>query len=236
MQRSDSDRRCLLVDAMGTLIALQPPAARLRTELGRRFGIEVSLDQARAAIAAEIRYYRAHMQDGRDAASVQALRARCARALRAALPANERLDAVDSDSMTETLLDSLQFSVFGDAHGALEAARARCWQVVVVSNWDQSLPEVLARLGLAALIDRVVTSAVVGAGKPDPAIFEFALEAAGVSAARALHVGDSLEEDVVGARAAGIEAVWLNRRGCGNGPVPAGVTEISSLEELAARM
>lgn len=221
---------------MGTLVCLQPPAPRLRAQLAHRFGIEVSLQQAEQAVAAEIRYYRSHMHEGRDDASVRALRARCAEALRAALPAGERLDGVDGASMTETLLASLEFSVFGDVRGALQAARARRRPVVVVSNWDVSLSEVLGRLGLSPLLHHVVTSAVAGAGKPDPAIFEFALEAAGCRAGQALHVGDSLEEDVTGARAAGIEVVWLNRLGGAGGAAPAGVATISSLDELSVRL
>ena len=74
-----------------------------------------------------------------------------------------------------------------------------------------------------------MTCASAGASKPDPAIFEYALELAGCSAARALHVGDSLEEDVNGARAAGIEAVWLNRAGA---PATDGVPTIATLDEL----
>ena len=105
-------------------------------------------------------------------------------------------------------------------------------RVIVVSNWDVSLADVLERAGLAALVDAVVTSAAVGAAKPAPAIFEHALGLAGVGAERALHVGDSLDEDVRGATACGIGAVLLRR---GEGPVspaPDGVATIGSLAEL----
>jgi putative hydrolase of the HAD superfamily len=231
MQRKQLTGPCLLLDSMGTLVRLAPPAPRLRTELAERFGIEVSLEQAQRAVAAEIRYYRAHMQDGRDAASVDALRRRCAQALRGALPNSDRLQAVGEDAMTATLLACLQFSAFDDVPDALTLARARGRRITVVSNWDASLPEVLGRVGLAGLIDRVVTSAQAGVGKPDPAIFEFALGETGASASHSLHVGDSLDEDVAGARAAGIKAVWLNRSHSLQS-VPAGVPTISSLREL----
>jgi putative hydrolase of the HAD superfamily len=101
--------------------------------------------------------------------------------------------------------------------------------VIVVSNWDASLPAALDSTGLSPLVDAVLTSATVGAAKPDPAIFERALAVAGVAAADALHVGDSLAEDVEGARRAQIAAVWCNRRGQ---PVPVGVRAIASLGEL----
>jgi putative hydrolase of the HAD superfamily len=65
---------------------------------------------------------------------------------------------------------------------------------------------------------------------PDGAVFATALRRAGVPAARAVHVGDSLDEDVKGARAAGIEPLLLAR---GASEVPAGVRSLRSLSELA---
>ncbi len=219
-------RRCLLIDAMGTLIALQPPAPRLARELDKRFGLEVAVGDAERAIAAEIRYYRSHMNDGRDERTVAELRRRCAAELRGALPA---LSTVDQQALTDALLASLRFELFDDARESLQAARDGGLGVVVVSNWDASLPRVLERAGLADQIDGVVTSAVAGVGKPAPAIFETALALADVAAAEALHVGDSLSEDVAGARAAGIAAVWLNRNG---EAAPPGVDAVRSLREL----
>jgi putative hydrolase of the HAD superfamily len=71
---------------------------------------------------------------------------------------------------------------------------------------------VLSELGLAAAVDAVVVSAEVGAVKPDPAIYRAALDQLRVEAPRALFVGDSLETDVDGARAAGLRALLLDRR------------------------
>jgi putative hydrolase of the HAD superfamily len=224
---ANRDKRCLLIDAMGTLISLIAPAPLLRTELARRFGVEVTLGQAQRAIRAEVSYYRAHMNEGRDVASVRGLHARCAQALGAALPAS--LNGVDGDALTEALLASLQFSVFDDAPRALRAARSRGWRVVVVSNWDASLSRVLDRVGLGPAIDRVVSSAGAGASKPEAAIFGSALALAGCTASQALHVGDSLHEDVDGARAVGIDAVWLDRAGA---PAPADVPTIATLDDL----
>ena len=73
---------------MGTLVcAGAAGAATARASSRAGSGSRSRCEQAERAIAAEIRYYRAHMHEGRDAASVRALRARCAEALRAALPA-----------------------------------------------------------------------------------------------------------------------------------------------------
>jgi putative hydrolase of the HAD superfamily len=219
-------RHALLIDAMGTLIELLPPAPILRRELRDRLGIEISLGQAERGLAAEIAYYRAHMLEGRDAASVAGLHARCAQVLGAALPPAA---GADPARLTEVLLASLRFAAHADAAPALRAARGRGARVIVVSNWDASLPAALSLTGLAPLVDAVLTSAEVGAAKPDAAIFERALAVAGVAPTAALHVGDSLAEDIEGARRAQIAAVWCNRHG---EPVPDGVRAISSLAEL----
>jgi putative hydrolase of the HAD superfamily len=80
------------------------------------------------------------------------------------------------------------------------------------------------------LLDGVVTSAEVGAGKPDPRIFERALQVAGVAAGEALHVGDKVDNDVNGAAAAGVRGVLVQR----DGTPPAGVEAVGSLRELVA--
>jgi len=110
---------------------------------------------------------------------------------------------------------------------ALTQLRSQGLKLVCVSNWDCSLGTVLERCGLAAHLDGAVSSAEAGALKPDPAIFETALALAGCSANEAVHVGDTREEDVEGAEAAGIRALLLDRDGGG---------DIASLEEVAQRL
>jgi putative hydrolase of the HAD superfamily len=216
----------ILLDALGTLVALAPPAPRLRSELRHRFGLEVSPAEAEEAIGAEITYYRGHFDEGRDRASVEALRRRCAGALREALPA---ASAIDTVALTEALVASLSFSPFADAVPSLQTLRARGTRLVVASNWDWSLHEVLARVGLEPLLDGIVTSAEAGERKPGRAVFDRALELAGVPPDRATHVGDTFEDDIAGARAAGLSAVLIRRDGRSG---PAGVRTIASLSEL----
>jgi putative hydrolase of the HAD superfamily len=230
MSAAEPHPAAILLDALGTLVALEPPAPLLRAELAERFGLEVSEDEAARGIAAEIAYYRAHLDEGRNAARLQALRRRCAEVLRSALPAPA--GEAELEAMMQALLASLRFSAFPDVRPALLAARARGQRLVVVSNWDVSLVGVLRGLELEPLLDGILTSAGVGVRKPAPAIFEQALSLAGVPASDAIHVGDSLDEDVAGARATGIEPVLI-RRGAG-GPGVEGVRTISSLFELVA--
>jgi putative hydrolase of the HAD superfamily len=214
-------------DALGTLVALDPPAPALRRGLAERAGIEITPAAAERAIAAEIAYYRAHLDEGRDAEGLTRLRRRCAAALRDALP--DGVGEFDLDLIEDVLLGALRFRAYEDARPALIAARRVPARLLVVSNWDISLEEVLDRLGLAPLLDHVITSARVGARKPAPEIFVEALTAAGVPPQRAVHIGDSVEEDVAGAFGAGIAPVLLRRDGA---PGPPGVTTISTLAQL----
>lgn len=220
----------LLIDAMGTLVELVPPVEPLRRELRERFGARVSAADARRALAAEIAFYRAHMGAGRDRTSLLALRRACAEALRGELP---QLAGADGEELTAALLAALRFRAHDDAAPGLTSACAAGWApVIAVSNWDMSLSDVLGRVGLAEHLDGVVTSAQAGAAKPDPAIFAQALALAGAAAAGAVHVGDSVAEDVAGARAAGIVPVLIVRRG--QPPPDAGCRVIVSLRELPA--
>ena len=216
--------KAVLLDALGTLVRLEPPAPRLRAQLRRLAGVEVSDHAAERAFRAEIAYYLDHHLDGRDPASLELLRDRCAEVLGGALG----LDGVEPATVRTAMLGSLEFTAFGDAVGALSELRATGVRLIVVSNWDSSLGEVLERADLRSLVDGVVSSAQAGAAKPDPAPFREALRLAGARAEEALHVGDSADNDVEGARAAGIRALLLVREG----RPPAGVEAIRSLAEL----
>ena len=68
-------------------------------------------------------------------------------------------------------------------------------------------------IGIGHHFDFVVTPAEAGAAKPDSAIFEFALNAAGAAPESVVHVGDDPMRDVAGAAAAGLRTVWMNPEG-----------------------
>jgi putative hydrolase of the HAD superfamily len=227
--------RAVLLDALGTLVRMDAPGPHLRSEL-RAAGLDVSEEQAAAAFRAEISYYLDHHLEGRDAAALDDLRDRCAAVLSEALPPHHLPRA----RVREAMLAAIRFQPFPDAAPALAALRRRGLRLVVVSNWDCSLPGVLEDAGLAGLVDAVVASAVVGADKPAPAVFEAALAAAGSAAREALFVGDSVERDLEGARAAGITAVLIRRESPGetggrDEPAPPpGATVVRELGELAA--
>ena len=138
--------------------------------------------------------------------------------------------ALDHATVRAAMLASLAFKTFPDVLPALRDLRGTGLRLVVVSNWDCSLPEWLDRAGIGELVDGSVSSAVIGEAKPAPAVFEAGLRLAGCDAAEALFVGDSVDNDVLGARAAGLRAVLVQRAG----DPPPGVETVTSLGELSA--
>jgi putative hydrolase of the HAD superfamily len=223
--------RAILLDALGTLLAIDDPVARLLVELRERHAIEVAPERAALALRAEMRHYREHCVQASDAERLHALRLDCAAIVGRELGGEAA--SLEPASLLPALLASLRFVPYPDALPALERWRAAGARLVVASNWDVSLHDALRESGLAELLDGVATSAEVGASKPSGELFAAALALAGVEAWQAVHVGDSFGEDVEGARAAGIEAVWL-RREAQDGPAPAasGVRVIATLQEL----
>jgi FMN phosphatase YigB (HAD superfamily) len=208
--------RAVFLDALGTLVELEPPWVSLRP----RVPAQVSDQRLEAALRAEMAYYRDHAHEGRDDASLADLRERCAAVV------SEQLGV---EVTAEELVDAIRFGAYPDAVPALRELRDRGEKLLAVSNWDCSLPDVLDRVGVGELLDGSISSAGAGARKPDPAIFEAALELAGVRPGEALHVGDTREEDVEGASAAGIRSLLIDRDGDGGG-------EISSLMEISEHL
>jgi putative hydrolase of the HAD superfamily len=203
--------RAVFLDALGTLVELEPPWVSLRD----RVPDQISDDRLVAALRAEMAYYRDHAHEGRDEASLAELRERCAAIV------SEKLG---TEISADELVSAIRFTAYLDVAPALEGLRKRGLSLVAVSNWDYSLPRVLERCGLDGMLDGTITSAGAGARKPDPAIFAPALELAGCEPAEALHVGDTVDEDVAGAQAAGIRPLLIDRERGGG--------DISSLDQI----
>jgi putative hydrolase of the HAD superfamily len=106
-----------------------------------------------------------------------------------------------------------RWRAFDDVAPALVRLRAAGLRTGVVSNWDGRLEGLLDGLGLTPLLDTVVSSAAVGLHKPDPRVFELACDRLGVTPEVSAHVGDHFYSDILGARAVGMRAVLIDRRG-----------------------
>ncbi len=128
---------------------------------------------------------------------------------RAGVPAADDL----GDALYETFTSLATYRLFPDVLEALAALRDRGHRLGVVSNFEAWLPELLGHLEVRDLFEVRVISGIEGVEKPDPAIFELALERAGVRAVDATYVGDVPAFDVDPPRGLGMHAVLLDRRG-----------------------
>ena len=130
------------------------------------------------------------------------------------------------------VLDASQ--LYPDALACLQAVKADGWRVVVGGNQPAAFQRLVEALDLP--VDVVTSSGSVGAEKPDPAFFRGVAAAAGVAPEDCVHVGDRVDNDVVAARAAGMQAVHVRRGPWGllHADSPDVEHQVSSLAELPA--
>jgi len=104
-------------------------------------------------------------------------------------------------------------TLYDDVVPTLERFRDEGFKLAIVSNWDTPLDPLTERLGIADYFDAIIAShdVRVRSEKPDPHIFNYALAAVGVSAEEVVHVGDTYEADIVGAKGVGIRPILLDR-------------------------
>jgi HAD superfamily hydrolase (TIGR01549 family) len=124
------------------------------------------------------------------------------------------------------------FEIYDDVAPVLTELAAQGFVLGVISNSHRSLDAFKTHFRLDALIGTTVSSAEHGFMKPHRSIFEAALQQAGVTAAEAVMVGDSLKADIEGARAAGMRGILLRRSGETPASLAPDISLITSLHEL----
>lgn len=130
-------------------------------------------------------------------------------------------------------------TLYSDVHDALERLRAAGYPLAVLSNWQCGLGHFCDELGVGSYFDHVVASAEVGHDKPSPGIFAEAAGRLGVPGEHILHVGDTVEDDLNGARAAGWHAVLIDRAGdhtASDTPLVRSLSEVPTLLERWLRV
>lgn len=146
-----------------------------------------------------------------------------------AFPAIPAFDAFFSE-LYDSFARAESWRVFPDVPEVLEHLRSRGVRLGVISNWDSRLRHILDELELSPYFETIVISALVGATKPHPQIFQAALERMGVGPHQAVHIGDNPDEDVKGPLALGMDAILIVREG----PAPPvdGAPTVRSLREI----
>jgi putative hydrolase of the HAD superfamily len=198
--------RAVLFDAGNTLVFLD--YERMAEAVGAALALPLTASglAARAAEAADAMEMASGSDQDRAAAFLEAL---------------FRLSGVPAHRMSE--VRTCLARVHGERHlwcsvreGTLESLkrlRDAGLRLGIVSNSDGRVEQALAEAGLREYFEVVIDSSLAGVEKPDPAIFLAALQALGVGPEEALYVGDMYDVDIVGAKAAGMEAVLLTAAG-----------------------
>jgi HAD superfamily hydrolase (TIGR01509 family) len=223
--------RAVFVDAGNTIVALD--YARITARLRERgYGVEepaVRAAEARARVRLD-----PHLRQGTEAPDVFSLYFRYVL---------DELGLAWSDQAARLVADLRSVEPFGlwsvpipEAPAALDHLRRLGLRLAVVSNSNGTVASLLGAIGLAHHVDAIVDSAVVGAEKPDPRIFRHAADLVGVRPEEAVHVGDLYAVDVLGARAAGCQAILIDPVGAWGGVDCPTVPDIQAASGLIARM
>ncbi|MCG3149239.1 MAG: Phosphoglycolate phosphatase [Verrucomicrobiae bacterium] len=193
--------RAVFFDIGGTLIRPWPSVGAVYARVGREFGLPATAAGMEAAFRAA--WKAGKTNGGLTTSDANWWRGLVAQALELQSLANP---PGYFDALYAAFVTAEAWQIFPGVIETLELQRARGRHVGVISNWDDRLRPLLKNLGLDRYFDSVTISCEVGAEKPDARVFQAALRVAGVTAAEALHVGDSEVDDVLGAQAVGMTA------------------------------
>jgi len=145
------------------------------------------------------------------------------------------LDAAAKDAARlQWRIETAAWTLYPEAIDVLAECRRRGIRTSIITNGPSDLQRAkLDAVELTPHFDAILVSGEVGAQKPDPAIFAAAVSGMGVAADEAIHIGDNQHADVGGARASGLTAVWIDRRGADLESEPHHiVTDLNGLVEL----
>jgi len=204
--------KIIFFDVGGTLIYPEPSVGRVYHEVGNKHGV---MTPSAEAVSRAFQSAVGGLSEGQTHSKRNARkwwRGQVGRTF--ALLGHEESPALDRifEELFHYFARPEAWRLFDDVDGALERLKAAGLRLGIISNWDYRLLRILAGFKILEQFDPVVISFDVGHEKPEKKIFLLACKRAGVNPLDALMVGDSPEEDFEGARAAGLDAVIVNRR------------------------
>ncbi len=208
--------RAVFLDAAGTLFESVRPVAVTYAELARRYGKHVPFEE----VSRRFRHCFATAPPmafpGSAGARLEALEKAWWRdVVRRVFETTGPFTRFDDyfDELFAYFARSDSWVLYDDARPALDTLRAHGLILVMISNFDSRVLKIIQGLGVADCFDSVFISSSAGFAKPSAGIFRLALERHGLAPDEAIHVGDSPETDVEGARNAGVRPVLLDRDG-----------------------
>jgi HAD superfamily hydrolase (TIGR01549 family) len=131
--------------------------------------------------------------------------------LRPCLGSDETELTKAADAVQRAFDEASSYAPYADVQSALRALHQHGLKLGVISDWGVALSVILRHFEMTQYFDFTVISATARRAKPDPALYQLAVERADVAPDYALHVGDSYIRDVLGARAVGINPILIDR-------------------------
>jgi putative hydrolase of the HAD superfamily len=208
--------RAIFFDAAGTLFAVNGSVGEIYARLAREHGKDVSIADLEAGFRRCYAQTPAMAFPSASPEYIPALEKQWWKALvqNVFAPLGS---FPEFDTYFETLFTCFarpeSWQLYPETIETLTTLKDKGFLLGVISNFDSRLFGILEGLGIALFFDSVVISTQAGAAKPDQTIFLRALSSCNLQPHEAAHVGDSYEADIVGAQAAGLEPVLVDRQG-----------------------
>lgn len=211
--------RTVFFDAGFTLLHPNPSSPEICQRVCQRLGLHLHIDEVRKRMDdAEDYYFRQSRFNRYTWASEQAINEFWIDYYMNLLrPFIEERDEPRLYQLARLINDEFEkptsWQLYPDVVQVLETLKAHNYTLGVISDWGIALGPILRRLHLTRYFDCLLVSAITRHAKPSPALYELALQRANSIADYTIHIGDSYIHDVLGARAAGITPVLLDRHG-----------------------
>jgi FMN phosphatase YigB (HAD superfamily) len=207
--------RAVFFDVFGTLMPYKDlPRNIILSRRAQLAGMDVSperMQEAMDTLAAQNKgFAMAGQLGGEDVPRDRPYWVRTFASLLAAAGVHGDLEALATD-MCDTFLITEDFYLDDDTLPTLRGLRERGYIVGAISNAPKGLAKTLDKYGVLPVLDFAVGSQDIGIEKPDPAIFQYALQATNVAADEAAYVGDEYMTDARAAQAAGMLGIFLDR-------------------------
>ncbi|NCR97117.1 MAG: HAD-IA family hydrolase [Microcystis aeruginosa L311-01] len=207
----------IFLDAVGTLFGVKGSVGGIYSQIAADFGVEVVAESLEQSFSAIFPTSPPLAFPDVELAQIPELEYRWWRSLTGAVFNNlgylERFPDFEAffGELYHHFATAEPWVLYEDVIPALRLWQIQGIELGIISNFDSRIYQVLAELGLEYFFRSITISSQTGAAKPDPEIFQIALEKHDCSPAQAWHIGDSKKEDYQGAKALGIEAFLIKR-------------------------
>lgn len=214
---SETRPEVIFLDAVGTLFGVKGSVGAIYGRMAREFGVNAEDQSINRAFFESFKTASPMVFPHASAADIPKLEYQWWEVI--AYRTFQQVGVVDQFQSFPTFFAALYeyfatahpWYIYPDVYPALHYWQSQGIPLGVLSNFDTRLHPVLTALQLTDFFSSITISSEAGAAKPEPQVFQVALQKHRCSPERAWHIGDSFKEDYQGAKAIGIRAVWLNR-------------------------